>query len=130
MFKYEKDDILRRNISKILPYYIGQYHDSFIRRYLETSKEHIINASRIVFGQTSNGFIFALLIFVKVVPNLDRGVRFIAMLRKLNRKHSFFTINQKYRVDNQLMFIQCSIDGNVFAISKSVNSYFVYVYYV
>ena len=120
LFMYEKDDLQRRNISKILPWFIGQYHDGFIRRYLETAKENIINQTRILLGKNSKGFIFPIFLIVKVVPNLDKSVRFIAILNKISTKHSFYNLNLKYNIDNPVILIQCTIEGNVIAISKSV----------
>jgi len=98
---------------------MGQYHDGFIRRYLETSKEHIINSTRLVFGQKANGFIFPLNIYVKVIPNLDEGVRFIAILNKLNHKNSFYNICNTLFTNKTIILIQCDNDGNVFSISQS-----------
>ena len=122
LFNYDREDLEKRNISKILPAYLAQYHDSFIKRYLETAQEHIINAPRIVFGLSSVGFIFPLMIYVKIIPNLDCGIRFIALLKKLSKKHSFYSLGQNDKLNTQISSIQCDSEGRVFAISKQVIS--------
>jgi len=122
LFKYKsKDDLLKNNVTKIIPSYIAQYHDSYIHNFLNTSELQILNTLRIVFGLNNNGFIFPLMMFIKIIPNLDESVRFIALMKDLDTENNIYKIGDK-NIAKFLSFIICDKEGVITNISKNVRN--------
>ena len=87
IFKYEKDDLRMESINKLIPSYIADFHNDFILKYLQKSKSHIIGKNKLLFGLRSDGLTIPIIIFVKSVPNLEKSIRFIGLVKKLSKKH-------------------------------------------
>jgi hypothetical protein len=121
LLKYDKHQLINSSINKIMPYYISIFHDTFLKRYLETAKPHIIDSDRIVFGLLSSGFIRPFHIHVKMIPNLENSVRFLGLLKKLKKSNSFFNTTD-YSKNSPVSFILCSHEGSIFGITQKVES--------
>ena len=119
IFKFEDSQLLRNSINKIIPQYLSQFHDSFIKRYMETAKKHVLDDHRIVFGLVSTGFIIPILIHVKVIPNLEESIRFIGLVKKLKKNDQFFFTTDSTK-HLSTSFILCNSQGNLYGITKNV----------
>ena len=120
LFKYKnKEDLLKNSVNKIIPSFLAQYHDEYIHRYLNTSEGHVINTLRIVFGLNNNGFIFPVMMFIKLIPYLDKGVRFIGLLKDVDNDNGIYKIGDK-NISKALSFIISDKDGVISNISKHV----------
>ena len=117
IFKYEKEELVGHSINKIVPYYIGQFHDDYIMRYFKTATKHILDKIRIVFGLNSEGFIFPVYINVRVVPDLDDSIRFIGLLKKIEKNSSFFKSAAAKDV-SRINFIMTDEKYNIVGVSK------------
>jgi PAS domain S-box-containing protein len=58
MFGYTQDELIGSNISILMPNPIRDQHDSFIRRFRETGKQHILGTGREVNCRRKDGSIF------------------------------------------------------------------------
>ena len=58
MFGYASDEILGENVSALMPSPDRERHDSYLRRYLDTSVPRIIGIGRITIGRRRNGETF------------------------------------------------------------------------
>jgi two-component system sensor kinase FixL len=58
MFGYASDELLGENVSALMPSPDRERHDSYLRRYLDTSVPRIIGIGRITIGRRRNGETF------------------------------------------------------------------------
>ena len=119
-FKFkEKHEIIKNKIQIIIPYYIAQFHDAFIKRYFDAAKKYVLDNDRTVFGLLTTGFILPFMMHVKIIPNLNPSIRFLGFLKKLDKDHSYYKtkIFPKYTKISTLL---CNSEGSVFGISKNV----------
>lgn len=130
MLGYDKDELLQDTVNNLCPSFIGQYHDEFMCRYLETAKKHIINKIRIVFAISKELMLVPIFIFVKVIPNLNESVRFIGLIKKVKSDHPFLLANgieksNEFEVENvKAAFIVSNAKGEIFGETKNTMSYF------
>lgn len=114
-----KNEILRKSIKTIIPYYISQHHDNFIKRYFDTAKKNILDKDRNLFGLNFSGFVIPIILHTKIIPNLDKSIRFIGYMKKMEKNHPFY----KTRIDIKnpnVSFLLSTNEGYVFGISKLV----------
>ncbi len=133
IFKYEKDDLRMESINKLIPSYIADFHNDFLLRYLQKGKSHIIGKNKLLFGLRSDGLTIPIIIFVKSVPNLEKSIRFIGLVKKLSKKHflwkpplnlyeesqnhDYITLNMSNK--KIVSFILTTISGQVYGITKN-----------
>lgn len=127
---YDKDELLQDTVNKLCPSFIGQYHDEFMYRYLETAKKHIIDQIRIVFAVSKDLMLIPIFIFVRVIPNLNESVRFIGLIKKVKSDHPFLLANgiensNEFEVENvKAAFIVSNAKGEIFGETKNTMCYF------
>ena len=119
IFKYDKYQLVKSSINKIMPYYISKFHDSFLKRYLETAKAHILDSDRIVFGMVASGFIKPLILHAKMIPNLEQSIRFIGLIKKIKKTSEFYKTTDATKC-LPISLIICNQIGNVFGVSQKV----------
>ncbi|RMH03518.1 MAG: response regulator [Nitrospirae bacterium] len=85
IFGYQADEIIGRNVSRLMPMPHAQHHDGYIARYLQSQEPHIIGMRREVEGQRKDGSIFPLDIHVSEV-DLDPQRLFTAVVRDLTQQ--------------------------------------------
>jgi PAS domain S-box-containing protein len=86
---YSKSDVLNQNINKIMPKVYADIHDSFMRRYFETSEAKLIGSERLVFPVNKQGYIVPCSLMVKILPNLDEGIRVVGFLKDVEGATSY-----------------------------------------
>ena len=81
---FAKNELIGENISFIMPSLIGSHHNTFLEMYFETPKRSRTATlhEQLVFPQHINGYIVPCVKLVRLVPNLDYGVQFLAFLNK------------------------------------------------
>ena len=132
MLNYDKDELIDEKVNVLCPSFIGQYHDEFMYRYLETAKKHIINQIRIVFASSKDNMLIPIFIFVKVIPNLSESVRFIGLIKKVKSDHPFLLANKvisdKHEdieiENNKAAFIITNVKGEIFGETMNTMKYF------
>lgn len=121
IFKYEQKELKLEKINKICPSYISNYHNEFILRYLETGKSHIIGKNKLMFGLRSDGLLVLIVLFVKIVPNLENSVRFIGLVKKVSKSHPLWRIPQNVFESSEENSFECSEINNKQKNSKYVS---------
>lgn len=86
---FSKQDLIGQNISRIIPKIIGDLHDGFMKNYFETSEPRVIGHERLVYPLNKEGYIVPCSLMIKVLPNLDEGIRLVGFLKDVDKDGSF-----------------------------------------
>lgn len=85
LFGYEKDELVGKNVSALMPQPDKKKHDGYIANYNETGKRHIIGIGREVYGQRKDGTTFPFRLGVSEVKFSDRKI-FTGFIHDLSRQ--------------------------------------------
>jgi PAS domain S-box-containing protein len=82
---FAKNDIIGQNINRIMPKIFADMHDGLLRSYFERSESKIVGAGleRIVYPQNKNGYLLPCTLMIKVLPNLDEGIRIVGFFKEM-----------------------------------------------
>lgn len=92
--------LLNNTINILLPDYIAMFHDSFIKIFNSTSKTRIINKSVILFVKSRYEYIVPVYTYIKIIPNIADGFKFITIFKKLTNKDSLLKAKKKYSISS------------------------------
>ncbi|CAD8137448.1 unnamed protein product [Paramecium pentaurelia] len=87
---YKKADLLRSNVSRIMPRILASVHDDFIRNFIQTSQSKVLGIERQVFALNKNGFLVPCSLMIRVLPNLKNGLQIVGFLKKSDNTDKFF----------------------------------------
>ena len=80
MFLYDKQDLLNKNISILLPKMFAELHDSYIKNYINKCEKKVINTkSFFSYGKDSENSLILLRMSIKIYPVLNDSLIFIGM---------------------------------------------------
>lgn len=83
LFGYSKNQILNRKVEMLMPSILAQHHDGFVSNYLGSMEGNLINKERFVLAKHKTGYLFPVIIFVKVVENSSvQALHFIAFFKQ------------------------------------------------
>lgn len=85
IFGYEKEELIGKNVSVLMPSPDKENHDNYIAKYRNTGKKHIIGIGREVQGQRKDGSIFPFRLGVSEVKFSDRRI-FTGFIHDLSRQ--------------------------------------------
>ena len=97
LLKYEKNDLLNRNVNTLMPHVIGQEHDNILRNFFNNGRDLGLRSPLHIFGLNGKGYAFSMNLLIKVVPQVD-SYRIIALINILNRNDYIIT-NQRGEID-------------------------------
>jgi PAS domain S-box-containing protein len=106
ILEYQKSDIVGQNISFIMPKVFAEKHNSFMETYFETTKSRVLNMQRPVYPVNKNGYVVACQLFIKILPNLQKGIQIVGFLNeeqkeshkgdfKNQQEHHYILFNQQ-----------------------------------
>eukprot|EP00331_Platyophrya_macrostoma_P019490 CAMPEP_0176470080 /NCGR_PEP_ID=MMETSP0127-20121128/40245_1 /TAXON_ID=938130 /ORGANISM="Platyophrya macrostoma, Strain WH" /LENGTH=784 /DNA_ID=CAMNT_0017864311 /DNA_START=1009 /DNA_END=3359 /DNA_ORIENTATION=- len=118
IFGITKSDIIGQNITEIIPKVIANIHDNFMHNYFETSDPKVIGIERIVFPITKAGYIIPCSLMIKILPNLDDGVKLVGFLKDIEAGSTF--MKNDFDSEEQVHYLIYGGDGDlVYGISQS-----------
>ena len=99
-----------------MPKIYAEKHDKFMANYFETSEAHVLNMQRSVYPINKQGYVVACQIYIKILPNLEKGIQIVGFLNEETQdaQKGDFKSEQVY---HYLLFNSSS--GVVLGISKS-----------
>jgi PAS domain S-box-containing protein len=87
MFGYSVSELIGSNVNLLMGEPYREMHDSYINRYLSTSRTKVIGKARELEAQRKNGEIFEIELFVHDI-GVDKEHRFLGIIRDISeRKH-------------------------------------------
>jgi PAS domain S-box-containing protein len=102
LFGLSRSDILRRNVSVLLPEPLASMHDSFMRRYLTTGESQLVDYTRVVLAKHKAGYVFPMLLAVRESPPSQGAPCFVGLLRPV------MTVEQHILLDRSLCITAAS----------------------
>jgi len=99
MFHYKREELLDTNISQHMPKPIGKVHNRFIERYFDTARPKVIDIKRELFAVNKEGYMFPIVLLVKVYPSLMKKLLFVGFLQKIDRFRDMEDISRKETLD-------------------------------
>ena len=116
---FSKPDLIGQNISRIIPKVMGDLHDGFMRNYFETSDPKVVGLERMVFPLDKDGYIVPCSLMIKVLPNLDEGIRLVGFLKDVD-KDGTFAKGSEFETEERVHHIMYSGDtGAIHGITHS-----------
>ena len=123
IFEFSKSEIIGQNITRIIPKFIADIHDSLMKRYIETSEARVVGTERFILPQTKSGYVIPCTIMVKVLPNLDDGIKMVGFLKDLDA--ASITMTSDFDADDKVHYIMYGGENNiVYGITYSCYQHF------
>ena len=107
---FSKGDIIGQNVNRIIPKYLAELHDTLMRNYFETSETKIIGQERVVFPLSKKGYIVPCTLMIKILPNLENGVRLVGFLDDAGGENGFVKGND-FEAEERVHYIVYSGDN-------------------
>lgn len=104
---YKKSELIGENISLIMPEIIGRHHNLFLQNYFEKHEQttNEIAKERLVFAQHTKGFLVPIMLFVRVIPNLENGVQFLGFLTQPKNLEDLLAGDVAFSNDDVLLLL-------------------------
>lgn len=89
LLKYKPGELIGDRIELIQPEFYAKNHNKYILRYIESGIPRLIGKNRFLFARDKKGYIIGINAFVKVLPDLSDGLKFVAHIKEFdNLKNS------------------------------------------
>ena len=115
---YQIKDVIGNNCSDLMPHFIGASHNHFIQHYIDTKYSKLQYQKKIVMGQDINGFLIPLRIYLLPLSCLESGVKFMAILRRLESGVRYFPERADIFNDQTFGVIATSSNKEIIGISE------------
>jgi len=100
LFGYRKAEILDADINVLMPRIYAHKHNEFLTKHYQTGYKTNTQENRILYGLHRNGYCFALILYVKVMPTLDNGLEFVGMIRQVQEECDYIIMDSKGKIDS------------------------------
>jgi hypothetical protein len=90
MYGYSKRDLIGQSLNIIIPEPIASVHQLYMRNYVRTGREVMMNSSRTMFGKHKQGYLFPLLI-----NSISGENGFVGMMQRLHTSDEFIWFYSK-----------------------------------
>jgi len=122
---FDVNDLVGRNISRVMPKVIGEVHDNFMMHHVRTGRGFLLGNERMVFIQTKEGYLEPVCIIANTLPGLENGLEYIGFLRRdmYKIRNEFIKVPSQYR-SFKLSYIIADKNKFVLGFSKSACSLF------
>jgi PAS domain S-box-containing protein len=85
ILQYSNVDLIGQSINQMMPNMIARLHDDFMRNFFETSKSVRVGRETVIYPVNKSGYIVPCAITVKVIPNLNDGLKMVGFLNELSQ---------------------------------------------
>lgn len=100
LFKYNPAEIIGQDVSILMPSIIGAHHGYFLEKYFKTAQETLVNNERELYALHRAGYLICILEIVKLVPSLEEGVQYIALMRQHKKNDDFILTDEHGKIDS------------------------------
>lgn len=82
MLGFMKNDLIGQNVNKIMPAIIGDQHNNFIKRYLDSAISRALDQQRQYFALTKEGYIIIVDLLIKIYPLINGKIIFVGLIQR------------------------------------------------
>ena len=80
---FPKNEFVGQNIANVMPSVYANIHNQLMNRYFETAESDVIGSERLMFPLNKHNYLVPTTLMIKVLPNLDQGIRVVGFLREV-----------------------------------------------
>lgn len=91
MFGYKRDQVVGRNLKMLMPANVAQFHDGYLKSYLQTGVNKLVGKPRALTAQHADGSPLAVVLSLGVEANPNGTKMFIGTLRADTEKRNMLT---------------------------------------
>lgn len=121
---YKPSELIAKSVNVIMPHFYAQNHQKYMQKYIETGEAKTIGKKRFFYCLDRKGYIRGCSTFVKVLPDLSEGLRFVGLIRDFEGINLGKPLqdNMKNVITHNLIFD--SATGEIMGISQSLFAHF------
>lgn len=114
--KHESKEIINCNLRVLLPEYIAEFHDNFVKRYIETNRVTILNKTILMFIKAKQGYVVPVNVHVKKVHSITNSIKFISTIKRMKQPYGLVTPELNYSMElfNTVGNDSSCATGNIF----------------
>eukprot|EP01022_Parablepharisma_sp_SALTPOND_P013543 TRINITY_DN181_c0_g1_i2.p1 TRINITY_DN181_c0_g1~~TRINITY_DN181_c0_g1_i2.p1 ORF type:complete len:1753 (+),score=112.22 TRINITY_DN181_c0_g1_i2:94-5259(+) len=88
LFEYAPGDIIGKDVSLLMPQFLGKHHNSYISSYLNTGKCTTLNKVTETYGIDKENYVFTIYLYIREYYSLQYGTVFLGLLRPCPREEA------------------------------------------
>lgn len=85
ILQYSNTELIGHSINHMMPAVIARLHDDFMEAFFERGISERLGRESIVFPVNKEGYIVPCTLTVRIIPNLNEGLKTVGFLNDLNR---------------------------------------------
>eukprot|EP01022_Parablepharisma_sp_SALTPOND_P017432 TRINITY_DN277_c1_g2_i1.p2 TRINITY_DN277_c1_g2~~TRINITY_DN277_c1_g2_i1.p2 ORF type:complete len:1761 (-),score=195.95 TRINITY_DN277_c1_g2_i1:3742-9024(-) len=116
---FKAKEVIGQNCGVLCPQYISSKHNQMIENFIKRGDSNFLKNRRIVTACHSKGFLVLLEVYVKVLPSVEEGIRFVGIFKTLEDYGEFFKEKGNACVAQDFAFIVTSQEGQILGISET-----------
>ena len=115
MFGYQRDEVIGKNVSMLMPESDKSQHDGYLKSYNNTGIAQIIGIGRDVTALRANGTLFPMQLFINEIVLPDGSVNFLGTVRDLTKLKELEQLKSQFisTVSHELRTPLTSIAGSL-----------------
>ena len=115
---YQALDLINKNCSILMPKILAKNHNDFIQEFINTNTSTVVNRKKIVMAADVRGFIVPMRKYVKALDTFQDGIKFMAILRRLESGNRYFSDNLDEFLDENFGIIVTTLEDEIIGISE------------
>ena len=126
IYGYTSQQILGKEIETLISPFFRQRHSNYVKFHFETGIKRVIGIERYFYGYSKNHLIFPVKMLVMVLPNLDKKLLYMSVMKKLPQDYGVLLVNPKGKIDSisEKLSNFLGIPGDAFIENE------LYIYYI
>ena len=82
---YQPKEIIQENISILMPKFLGEHHNTLMRRYFETEGDGIVGTKRVVMAKNKKGYLIEMNLDLRVISNITKGLKLVGVIHPVDQ---------------------------------------------
>lgn len=115
---FKAKEVIGQNCGVLCPQYISAKHNQMIENFIKRGTSNFLKSRRVIVACNSRGFLVLMETFIKVLPSVDEGIRFVGIFRTLEDYSEFFK-EKGPCLPSDFAFIVTSMDGQILGINET-----------
>jgi len=116
---FKAKEIVGQNVGVLCPQYISTKHNQIIENFIRRGDSQFLKNRRIVTACNSKGFLVLLESYVKVLPSIEEGIRFVGIFKMMDDFSEFFREKSASFAPSDFAFMVTSQEGQIFGINET-----------